>query len=86
MPRGRKKSQIHPGRECGPCHFFQATSTHYSRLHTWEERLKVKVKELNDKACLYRKYENMKKTLNVIFWIIHLHYLLGQRGYATLNA
>ena len=60
MSRGRKKKEIHPGQECGPCHLCHQNSMYYSHLATWEEALKTKLREvtlISEDKCICRKCE-----------------------------
>ena len=45
--RGRKKGSVHPGHLCGPCHLCQQSSTRYSHIITWDEEVKMQMKQLS---------------------------------------
>ncbi len=60
MPRGRKKGQLHPSRECGPCSLCRQHSTHYCHLTTWEADMKERLRHLQniaDDDCICRACE-----------------------------
>ena len=60
MGRGRKKGSVHPGHLCGPCHLCQQASTRYSHIITWDEEVKMQMKQLtgvSENDCICRACE-----------------------------
>ena len=60
MGRGRKKGSVHLGHLCGPCHLCQQSSTRYSHIITWDEEVKMQMKQLtgvSENDCICRACE-----------------------------
>ena len=60
MGRGRKKGSVHPGHLCGPCNLCQQSSTRYSHIITWDEEVKMQMKQLtgvSENDCICRACE-----------------------------